>query len=256
MTASTAKATQVDYYDHQVEDPEFEINRPHGQARLYRMLMDFKFQKVLGLLDAPIRGSSVLVVCCGSGMDAEYAVLAGAEVVALDISAGCLNRARTRGARFGVTYSLVRADAENLPFRDGSFDYAFVHDGLHHLQEPARAIAEMARVARLGIMVTEPADAALTRFLVRIHFMKMYEEAGNYVIRFLPSDLELLCRRLGFHRFASTRYLVKYGHPPGRWWHLLDPGPVYQAAWTAFWVLGVALFGRWGNKLAFVALRN
>jgi hypothetical protein len=35
------KARQADYYDHGVADPEFEINRPHGESRLYSYLMDF-----------------------------------------------------------------------------------------------------------------------------------------------------------------------------------------------------------------------
>lgn len=256
MTKSTANSSQVDYYDHHVEDLDFEINRPHGESRVYHMLMDFKFQKVLELLGNPIGGSSVLVVCCGSGMDAEYAARAGAEVVALDISAGCLKRARTRAERFGLSYSLVRGDAENLPFQDGSFDYAFVHDGLHHLQEPHRAIAEMARIARRGIMVTEPADAAITKLMIRLRLLKPYEDAGNYVLRFLPKELQALCQRLGFDRVASSRYLVKYGHPPARWWSSLDADPVFQAARIAFLMFGVGLLGRWGNKLAFVAVRH
>src|SRR6266576_529987 len=93
---TTGKAEQIDYYDNQVADPEFEINRPHGESRLYRYLMDFKFSHVVQLLTGSFRGSTVLVVCCGSGMDAEYAARSGARVVALDISGGCLSRARIR----------------------------------------------------------------------------------------------------------------------------------------------------------------
>ena len=254
--ANTIKATQADYYDHKVEDPEFEINRPHGESRLYRYLMDFKFNRVMKLLGRSVQGSNVLVICCGSGMDAEYVVRRGAGVVAMDISGGCLGRARIRAYRYGVDYVLVRGDAENLPFRDGSFDYAFVHDGLHHLPEPERAIAEMARVARRGIMITEPADANMTKLLIRSRLMKPYEEAGNYVLRFHPQRLESLCRSLGFDRIASSRYLAKYGHPPARWWRRLDAEALFQTTRAAFWVLGVALLGRWGNKLAFVAERS
>ncbi len=253
---ATNKAEQAAYYDHNVEDPEFEINRPHGESRLYRYLMDFKFSRVQNQLSRPLRGSRVLVICCGSGMDAEYVVRAGASVVAMDISDGCLERARTRGERYGISYDLVRGDAENLPFADGSFDYGFVHDGLHHLPEPERAIAELARIARRGIMVTEPADAAISKLLIRVGIMKPYEEAGNYVLRFRPDRLASLCRSLGFDRVASSRYLLKYGHPPAAWWRGLDGEVPYQAARAAFGLFGVALFGRWGNKLAFVAERT
>jgi SAM-dependent methyltransferase len=250
------KASQADYYDHGVADPEFEINRPHGESRLYSYLMDFKFARAADLLGRPLRGTSMLVICCGSGMDAEYAARSGASVVAMDISSGCLSRARVRAHRYGVRYALVKGDAENLPFRDGSFDYTFVHDGLHHLSEPEQAISEMARVARRGIMITEPADANLTKLLIRLRLMKPYEDAGNYVIRFQPRQLESLCRSLGFNRFASTRYLVKYGHPPAGWWRRLDATPLFELGRAAFWLLGVAVFGRWGNKMAFVAERS
>jgi ubiquinone/menaquinone biosynthesis C-methylase UbiE len=255
-THASNGAKQADYYDHGVADFEFETNRPHGESRLYRYLMEFKFRRVVGLLSESLRGSTILVVCCGSGMDAEYVANMGARIVAMDISSGCLYRARVRAERYGVNYALVRGDAENLPFRGGSFDYAFVHDGLHHLTAPEQAITEMARVARRGIMIAEPADANMTKFLIRSRLIKPYEEAGNYVLRFHPQRLEPLCRSLGFDRIASSRYLVKYGHPPARWWRRLDAQPLFQITRAAFWLVGVALLGRWGNKLAFVAERS
>lgn len=255
MLANT-RASQTDYYDRRIKDPEFEINRPHGESRLYRYLMDFKFNRVIKLLGRSLHGSNVLAICCGSGMDAEYLAGCGASVVAMDVSSGCLERARVRADRYGVEYRLVRGDAHNLPFRDSSFDYAFVHDGLHHLAEPERAIREMARVAQLGILITEPADASLTKLLIRARVMKPYEDAGNYVIRFDANRLEPVCRDLGFDRISSSRYLVKYGHPPGSWWRRLDASPLFELGRAAFLLLGVAILGRWGNKMAFVAERS
>ena len=253
---TTGKAQQTDYYDHNVVDPEFEINRPHGESQLYKHLMNFKYERVTRLLGKSLRGSRVLVICCGSGMDAEYVARSGASVVAMDISTGCLNRARVRAERYGVKYQLVRGDAESLPFCDGAFDYGFVHDGLHHLPEPERAIAELIRVSTRGILVTEPADAAATKLLIRLGLMKPHEEAGNYVVRFNPERLKLLCRSLGFSRSVSSRYLLKYGHPPPTWWRRLDIQPIRAAARVAYLVFGVVLLGRWGNKLAFVAQRS
>ncbi|PYQ65142.1 MAG: hypothetical protein DMF54_11925 [Acidobacteria bacterium] len=255
MSAATIRADQTDYYDNRVEDPEFEINRPHGESRFYRYLMDFKFNRVVGLLGRRLEASTVLVICCGSGMDAEYLIRRGARVVAMDISIGCLQRARVRGARYGLEFTLVRGDADDLPFSDASFDYTFVHDGLHHLTEPERAIREMARVSRLGILISEPADASLTRLLTRAHIMKPYEEAGNVVLRFDAQRLSQLCHDLGFTHFSSSRYLVKYGHPPARWWRWLDLSPVFQVSRAVFLLFGVSLLGRWGNKLSFVAER-
>jgi SAM-dependent methyltransferase len=255
-TPSTEITQQADYYDHHVADPEFEINRPHGESRLYNYLMDFKFRRVMDLLGKSLTGTKVLVVCCGSGMDAEYVHRAGASVVALDISSGCLERARIRADRYGLKFDLVRGDAENLPFGDRSFDYGFVHDGLHHLPNPNKALTELARIATRGVIVTEPAQAALTKLLIRLNLVEQYEEAGNYVMRLEPSRMEAIFRSLGFNRIASTRYLLKYGHPPGRWWRLLDSGPLFVVTRAAFNMFGVSMFGLWGNKIAFVAERS
>ena len=246
---------QSDYYDH-IRDVEFEINRPHGESRLYQFLMDYKLKRVLRLASRPLTNLTVLVVCSGSGMDAEFVARTGARVVALDISQGCLDRARIRSQRYGVSYELVRAAAEHLPFPDGTFDYAFVHDGLHHLADPSRAVTEMARVARMGILVTEPAQAAVTGVPTRMRLMRAYEESGNFINRLRSRDLENTCRSLGFDRIAHSRYLVRYGHPPPEWWRALDRRGLFAIAQASFLVFGAGLLGRWGNKLAFVAERS
>jgi SAM-dependent methyltransferase len=55
------------------------------------------------------------------------------------------------GAAAGVPNVLfVEADAYALPFTGGAFDVAMCRFALHHMTEPARAIAEMARVVRDG----------------------------------------------------------------------------------------------------------
>lgn len=250
-----SKGRQVDYYDHGV-DEEFEITRPHGQSRLYSYLMDYKFNRVVGLLRPNLRGKSVLVICCGSGMDTEYLARLGARVVGLDISPGAIERARARSIRFDVEYDLVVGDAEHLGFPDLSFDYAFVHDGLHHLPEPEKALREMARVSRRGIMITEPADASLTNLLIRLGLMKPYEDAGNYVIRFTARQLSDFASSSGFRRTRSARYLVKYGHPPPRWWNIFDWWPLFGLAKGTFLLFGAGVFGTAGNKIAFAAERS
>jgi SAM-dependent methyltransferase len=44
----------------------------------------------------------------------------------------------------------VCADADNLPFRDGSFDGVALFSALHHLPDPTRALAGMRRLVRGG----------------------------------------------------------------------------------------------------------
>lgn len=48
------------------------------------------------------------------------------------------------------------ADAMQLPFEDNSFDLVFCWELLHHVDEPWRVIAEMARVSRRFVFFFEP----------------------------------------------------------------------------------------------------
>src|SRR5919198_799359 len=53
---------------------------------------------------------------------------------------------------FGDALELAtaRAEAEELPFADSSFDLVFGHAVLHHIPDPKRAFGEFARVLRPG----------------------------------------------------------------------------------------------------------
>ena len=50
---------------------------------------------------------------------------------------------------------LVEGDALALPYRDGEFDLVCEFGALHHIREPARAVAEMLRVARKAIFISD-----------------------------------------------------------------------------------------------------
>jgi len=71
-------------------------------------------------------------------------------------------------------------DAENLDYEDGAFDFCLVHWGLHHCASPHRALVEMYRVAREGILLFEPCDNALTRLGVRLGVGQEYELADVF----------------------------------------------------------------------------
>ena len=49
---------------------------------------------------------------------------------------------------------LAVATLERLPFADAAFDFAYSHHVFEHLEHPERACAEMARVARAGVVIT------------------------------------------------------------------------------------------------------
>jgi SAM-dependent methyltransferase len=75
-------------------------------------------------------------------------------------------------------FAWSRQDATNLSFQDEAFDLAFVADGLHHTAAPHRAVLEMYRVARRGIIVVESRDNLLIRTANRLGFSAEYEVAA------------------------------------------------------------------------------
>ena len=75
----------------------------------------------------------------------------GAEVVALDLSAGMLRHARAAADRSGVRVPLVQADALALPFADGAFDIVCTAFGaVPFVADSAAVMREVARVLRPG----------------------------------------------------------------------------------------------------------
>jgi SAM-dependent methyltransferase len=64
-----------------------------------------------------------------------------------------------------VSRPLFDADAGDMPFADGAFDYVVCSHVLEHVTDPAAVVAEMARVGRAGyIEVPEAASAKILDF--------------------------------------------------------------------------------------------
>jgi SAM-dependent methyltransferase len=76
--------------------------------------------------------------------------------------------------------AVVQANAEALPFEDGSFDAAMAIITLHHWTDPAAGLAEMARVARERVIVLtfDPAPLA-DLWLVQDYFPRTLEIHGD-----------------------------------------------------------------------------
>lgn len=102
---------------------------------------------------AGLAGRDVLDLGCGYGGRTVYYALEGApkEVVGTEISGMMVDRCRALADQEGaVNTRFLVGFAEDLPFRDGSFDLIVSYDVLEHVQDPVRAYEEMARVLRPG----------------------------------------------------------------------------------------------------------
>jgi ubiquinone/menaquinone biosynthesis C-methylase UbiE len=109
-----------------------------------------KLRKLLGSSPGPFARS--LEIGAGTGYFTLNLLQAGVvrEAVATDISPGMLEALQGSADRLGVQVETVVADAERLPFADGSFDLVLGHAVLHHIPDLDRAFREFARVLRPG----------------------------------------------------------------------------------------------------------
>lgn len=245
------KAGQAAWFDRHTAE-EFEIERPHGAPGAYRWLLERKFERSIASLP-PLAGRTVVDACSGSGMDAEMLASRGAQVLAIDISHGAALRAAERARRHGLRYTVAVGDVERLPLRDRSVDIAYVHDGLHHLVDPARGVAEMARVASNAVSINEPADAFITSIAVKLGIALRREHAGNLVARLGPRAAAPL-HHAGFD-VLQRRYFMYYRHEPGTVLRSASRTRAAALAYRAAARATDALVGRWGNKLQLTAMR-
>jgi ubiquinone/menaquinone biosynthesis C-methylase UbiE len=102
----------------------------------------------------------------GTGFITEKLLKHGVHVVAVDQAESMLEQMKAKfGPKASVDYR--QGDAERLPIESGSLDYAFANMYLHHVEDPAHAIQEMARTLKPGgrLVITD-LDEHTFEFLV------------------------------------------------------------------------------------------
>jgi ubiquinone/menaquinone biosynthesis C-methylase UbiE len=95
-------------------------------------------------------GRKVLDVAAGNGMVSLAAARRWCEVVSTDYVPSLLERGRARASAEGLTIEFREADAEALPFADGTFDTVVSTFGVMFTPNQDRAAAELLRVCKSG----------------------------------------------------------------------------------------------------------
>jgi SAM-dependent methyltransferase len=95
-------------------------------------------------------GVRVLDVAAGTGNASIVAAQTGAGVTASDLTPELLEAGKLRAEAAGVKLEWVEADAEHLPFEDGSYDVVMSSIGAMFAPHHQAAAAELTRVCRPG----------------------------------------------------------------------------------------------------------
>ena len=97
-----------------------------------------------------VSGTDVVELGCGTAYLSAWLARRGARPVGVDLSPAQLATARLCQERFGISFPLVEADAQQLPLANNQFDLALSEYGASLWCDPHLWIAEAARVLRPG----------------------------------------------------------------------------------------------------------
>ncbi len=172
---------------------------------------DPRWRRALVAAVAPTPADRVLDVATGTGLvAAELVRRSGCTVVGVDQSPAMLARAQARldaDPQLAARCTLVRAQAEALPFSDGEFDALTFTYLLRYVDDPSTTLRELARVVRPGgrIAMLEfgvpraPVARALWRLHTRLGLVViggLVSSAWVAVARFLGPSIEELHARV------------------------------------------------------------
>ena len=142
------------------KDPDDVSKMFDGVASRYDFLNDLlslgrskAWRKSVTSIIAPKSGMTVLDIAAGTGTSSRPLVDKGAEVTALDFSAGMLDQ----GRRQHKDIKFVQGDALKLPFSENTFDVTTISFGLRNTANSNIALREALRVTKVGgkIVVAE-----------------------------------------------------------------------------------------------------
>ena len=154
----------------------------------------------------------VLDVAAGTGHLGRAVAPRVQRVVAVDLTPAMIAEGRREASRAGIgNITFEQGRAENLPYRDNTFDMVVTRLSLHHFADPSPAVREMTRVCktgcRVGIMdMVSPDDPALnasynrierlrdpshTRCLTREELSRVMTDAGLKIVQMVAREIEV-----------------------------------------------------------------
>jgi ubiquinone/menaquinone biosynthesis C-methylase UbiE len=119
---------------------------------------NYAVRELIKLVDK-LQAKSVLDVCCGTGRATKTMLDLGIDACGVDISPDLI---QIGVSQLGIPSNrLSTGDATSLPFKDHQFDVSCILGALHHTAKPHQIIAEMIRVSRLGVVISDEGNHLL-----------------------------------------------------------------------------------------------
>jgi SAM-dependent methyltransferase len=160
-------------------------------------------ESAVGLLPATVAGLRSVELGCGTGYVSAWLARLGAHPVGADPTRSQIHIAKELQREFKLTFPLVRAAGEHLPFASDSFDLAISEYGAAIWADPYSWVPEAARVLRPGGQLVFLGNSSLLMLCVP-------EEED------VAAEQRLLRPQFGMHRFDwndpdSTEFHLSHG---------------------------------------------
>jgi SAM-dependent methyltransferase len=166
-------------------------------------------------------GDTVVDIGCGSGAICRHAGSLGAAVIGIDSEPSLIEAADEAMLEVPArSWRGIVSDCDPIPLPDGIATHVFCTEVLEHVEDPARFVAELVRIARPGalfyISVPDPASETLIRDVAP----EWYWEPPFHRRVFQPDRLDSLLRDAGLRieqrerggSYQTVRWLL--------WWTL------------------------------------
>lgn len=210
---------------------------------------------------------SVLVLC-GDRYDRDQLLAAGLRDVTIS------NLDEEEVVSDYAPYRWECQDAEDIAHADDSFDWVVVCAGLHHCASPHRALCEMLRVARKGIVAIESREGLLMRAAVKLGLTPEFElepvilshgtsggcrntPIPNYIYRWTEREVIKTTASYMPHAVLEHRFAYGYRFPLQR--IAMSTSPLKRAAVTLLSFLKRVFetaLPRQGNQFAFIVRKT
>jgi ubiquinone/menaquinone biosynthesis C-methylase UbiE len=164
-------------------------------------------------------------VACGPGTFTRPFASRVRRAVGVDLTPAMIEKARAEAARAGITnIEFIRGDIYALPFADGVASIVACGYAFHHMQEPARALAEMARVLRpsgrvaiVDIIAAEGSGGTIQNKIERVRDPSHTSAHTVSQFRALIHDagLRLLSEEVRPHWYDFDLWMRNAGSAPG-----------------------------------------
>lgn len=176
------------------------------------------------------------------GHEAHYIENMGGEVIATDLAISRLKIAKS--ANYITRYK--KENAENLSFKENSYDFVLCKESYHHLPRPTLALYEMLRVAKKAVVLIEPNDVIRRQFnwkqLFGIedirNYVNKFETSGNYVYGITRREIEKIALGLGLTEVSFAGFDDVYIHGVEEE-SLAPTGPLLRIIKIKLWLLNI-----------------